>query len=241
MSSDRLNPALRVFDACSASEVVAADFHMHTTWTDGSASVVDMHCAAIAAGLGTVLFSEHARASSGDWFGKFAAEVRALPAEHCKALVGAEVKVLNPRGELDISNAVRRECALVMASVHRFPGETDIRKGRDAGYSEEQAIGIEFELARAALRAGGFDILGHPFGMAYRRFGWVPPQHLIRELARECARAGIAFEVNARYHDRPADMIALCREEKAPISLGSNAHAPEEVGRLQRVFRSVPS
>lgn len=142
MPSERLNPALRVFDACTASEVVAADFHMHTTWTDGNASVVDMHRAAIAAGLRTVLFSEHARASSGDWFGKFAAEVRALPAERCKALVGAEVKVLNAQGELDIADTVRRECSLVMASVHRFPGETDIRKGRDAGYSEEQAINI---------------------------------------------------------------------------------------------------
>lgn len=77
--------------------------------------------------------------------------------------------------------------------------------------------------------------------MAYRRFGWAPPQRLIRELARECARAGIAFEVNARYHDRPAEMIALCREEKAPISLGSNAHAPGEVGKLQKVFRGAPS
>lgn len=241
MPSERLNPALRVFDRCSASEVVAADFHMHTTWTDGSASVVDMHRASIAAGLKTVLFSEHARATSGDWFGKFAAEVRALPTDRCRALVGAEVKVLNAQGELDIADAVRRECALVMASVHRFPGETDIRKGRDAGYSEEQAVGIEFELARAALRAGGFDILGHPFGMAYRRFGYAPPQRLIRELARECARAGIAFEVNARYHDRPAEMIALCLEEKAPLSLGSNAHAPEEVGRLQKVFRGAAS
>ena len=241
MPSERLNLALRVFDACTASEVVAADFHMHTTWTDGNASVVDMHRAAIVAGLRTVLFSEHARASSGDWFGKFAAEVRALPTDRCRALVGAEVKVLNAQGELDIAEPVRQECALVMASVHRFPGETDIRKGRDAGYTEEQAVGIEFELARAALRAGGFDILGHPFGMAYRRFGWAPSQRLIRELARECARAGIAFEVNARYHDRPAEMIALCREENAPISLGSNAHAPEEVGRLQKVFRGAPA
>ena len=241
MSSDRLKPALRVFDDCSASGVVAADFHMHTTWTDGNASVVDMHRAAIAAGLATILFSEHARASSGDWFSKFAAEVRALPADRCKALVGAEVKVLNARGELDIADAVRRECALVMASVHRFPGETDIGKGLEAGYTEEQAVGIEFELARAALRAGDFDILGHPFGMAYRRFGFTPPHGLIRELARECARAAIAFEVNARYHERPAEMIALCREEKAPISLGSNAHAPEEVGRIQKVFRGAPS
>lgn len=237
MRSERLKPALRVFEPCSAGEIVAADFHMHTTWTDGSASVAEMHRAAIGAGLATVLFSEHARATSGDWFGKFAAEVRALPGARCEALVGAEVKVLNSRGELDICDAVRRECALVMASVHRFPGETEMRKGKDAGYTKEQAVSTEFELARAALRAGGFDILGHPFGMAYRRFGFSPPERLIRELARECARAGIAFEVNARYHSAPGPLIALCREEQAPLSLGSNAHSPAEVGQLQRMLR----
>lgn len=228
--------ALRVFASCSTSEIVRADFHMHTTWTDGSASVEEMHRAAIGARLATVLFSEHARATSGDWFGKFAAEVRALPGDRCKALVGAEVKILNSRGDLDICEDVRRECALIMASVHRFPGETSIHKGKDAGYTEEQAISTEFELARAALRAGNFDILGHPFGMAYRRFGFSPPDSLIRELIRECARADIAFEVNARYHSNPKLFIDWCRQEGAPISLGSNAHSPTEVGHLQRIL-----
>jgi len=231
-----MKQALRVFDSCSANEIVGADFHMHTTWTDGSASVAEMHRAAVSAGLVTVLFSEHARATSGDWFGKFAAEVRALPDDRCRALVGAEVKVLSARGDLDICDEVRRECALVMASVHRFPGETSMRNGKDAGYTEEQAISTEFELARAALRAGNFDILGHPFGMAYRRFGFNPPEDLIRELARECARAGIAFEINARYHSNPALLIELCREARAPLSLGSNAHSPAEVGQLQKIF-----
>jgi histidinol phosphatase-like PHP family hydrolase len=214
---------------------------MHTTWTDGTASVTEMHRAAIDSGLTTVMFSEHARATSGDWFSKFADEVRALPVDRCKALVGAEVKVLNYQGELDICDEVRKECALVMASVHRFPGETSIYKGSDAGYTQEQAISIEFDLARAALRAGNFDILGHPFGMAYRRFGFSPPDSLIRELIRECAKAEIAFEVNARYHSDPKLFIAWCREEGAPISLGSNAHTPEGVGDLQRIFKEARS
>lgn len=226
---------LHIFQSSTKRNIAQADFHMHTTWTDGAGSVVEMHNAAVSSGLAKILFSEHARATSGDWFPKFASEVRALPRDHCEAFVGAEVKILNHRGDIDICEEVRRECALVMASVHRFPGEISINKGKESGYSYEEAIGLEFELARAGLLAGTFDILGHPFGMAFRRFGFIPPDNLIRELMRECARTNIAFEVNARYHANPTLFIAWCKEEGAPISLGSNAHGPEEVGALQRI------
>jgi histidinol phosphatase-like PHP family hydrolase len=74
--SSELKPALRVFDCCSPALVTAADFHMHTTWTDGTASVVEMHRASIAAGLEAVLFSEHARATSGVWLWYFGGVVK---------------------------------------------------------------------------------------------------------------------------------------------------------------------
>lgn len=215
---------------------------MHTNWTDGETGVVQMHEAAIQHKMGAILFSEHARATSADWFPKFAAEVRALSSETCRAYVGAEVKILNTDGALDICDEIRRECDLVMASVHRFPGEVSIYQNKEAGYTEQQAISIEFELARAAVRKGGFDILGHPFGMTYNRFKFIPPDNLIRELMKECASAGIAFEVNARYHSNPRKFLAWCCDVGAPISLGSNAHSTSEIGSLQRLIaESEPS
>src|SRR5690606_13736509 len=99
-----------------------------TTWPDGSQSVAEMHAAATALGLKDILFTEHARKSSGDWFANFAAEVRGLPFDSCRAAVGVEVKIADYGGSLDICDAVRKECDLVMASVHRFPGEVGINK-----------------------------------------------------------------------------------------------------------------
>jgi putative hydrolase len=227
---------LQIFTVHRDGVVPRADFHMHTNWTDGETGVVQMHEAAIQHKMEAILFSEHARATSGDWFPKFAAEVRALSRETCRAYVGAEVKILNTEGALDICDEIRWECDLVMASVHRFPGEVSIYQGNEAGYSEEQAISIEFELARAAVRKGGFDILGHPFGMTYNRFKFTPPDHLVRELMNECAAAAIAFEVNARYHPDPGKFLAWCRDAGAPISLGSNAHSTSEIGSLQRLM-----
>ena len=238
MNSSAESP-LRIFESCRGGFVPAADFHLHTTWTDGEASVEQMYRASIESGLQAVLFSEHARSTSADWFSNFAAEVRALPHDKCRAYVGSEVKILNAEGDLDICPEVRRECDLVMASVHRFPGETIIRQGKEAGYSDDEVVTIEFELARAALRKGNFDILGHPFGMCYSRFKVAPADRLIREIMSECARADIAFEVNARYHRNPRQLIDWCLETRTPMSLGSNSHSAGEVGSLQRILREA--
>jgi len=54
------------------------DCHLHTSWTDGESSVRDVYSAAVNNNLSTILFSEHSRKSSTDWFQKFADEVRAL-------------------------------------------------------------------------------------------------------------------------------------------------------------------
>jgi histidinol phosphatase-like PHP family hydrolase len=113
---------LSIFDGISRAHVPRGDFHIHTTWTDGTRSVRDMYDAAVAAGLEMALFSEHARRSSGDWFPKFADEVRSLPQDGCKALVGVETKVDDLSGAIDCTDEILSHCDLVMASVHRFRG-----------------------------------------------------------------------------------------------------------------------
>lgn len=236
-----MHPFIRLFDDLSVGNVPAADLHMHTTWTDGARSVAEMHGRAIEAGLTHILFSEHSRRTSGDWFSRFAAEVRALPTDQCHALVGTEVKIDDFEGRLDIADDVRRECDLIMASVHRFPGEAAIDKSKPPPFSPDEAVGIEFELSRAAIIAGGFHILGHPFGMSIKRFGAQPPLDLVKELAILCARHRVALEINAHYHPQPWALIELCQQVGAPISLGSNAHDAAEVGAIVRLLRSNPS
>lgn len=229
-----------LIDACTTQlpeKIPLVDLHLHTTWTDGALGVGGMHDAAISVGMTAIAFTEHARQNSGDWFPNFAAEVRALPQERCRSIVGVEVKIIDFDGSIDISDAVRRECDLVMASVHRFPGEANIDKNAPLPMPPEEAIETEFRLSQAALKAGGIDILGHPFGMSIRRFGAVPPREKIEALVRLCAIHNVAFEINARYHPDPWDLIALCVAARAPISLGSDAHAGSGIGAIHRRLR----
>lgn len=223
------------FRNISRQRVPRLDFHLHTTWTDGTQSAAEMHEAAIRAGLEMVLFSEHARRTSSDWFPTFAAEVRRLPQGRCRALVGVETKVMDLSGEIDTASDIVSCCDLVMASVHRFPGEVgNIHHSRS--HTPEQAVDLEFRLAMAALDNPAVDILGHPFGMSYRRFQIAPPEAKMRALIEKAARTGVAIEINVRYHPDPWHLVDWCLEAGAPISLGSNAHALEDVGRVTRIL-----
>lgn len=234
-----MNEHLEIFQNIERGRVPAADFHMHTTWTDGQANVAAMHAQAVDCGLETLLFSEHARRTSGDWFEEFAAEVRALPTDSCRALVGVESKIDDFDGQLDARDGILDLCDVVMASVHRFPGEVVFERGDAAGYSKQEAIDLEFRLALAALENPRVDILGHPFGMCYRRFGFEPPEEQMRALIEAAAKTRVVFEINCHYHPQPWRLIEWCREAGAAISLGSNAHTLETVGLIWRTLMGV--
>jgi putative hydrolase len=191
--------------------------------------------AAAACGLATVLYSEHSRKTSVDWFPSFAAQVRALPQTPCKAYVGTEVKVESRDGDIDTNPEISGLCDFVMASVHRFIGPD----GRTLQFEQtdpDAAVDLEFDLSWAVLENPQVDILGHMFGMSYRRFNRVPPDDRIHSLIARAAEYGVAVEVNSYYHPNPYRMIEWCRDLNAYITFGSNAHSLAEVGAIKRLL-----
>lgn len=211
------------------------DSHLHTSWTDGEATVEAVYRAAVESGLVTVLYSEHSRKTSTDWFASFAAEVRALPTSPCKAYVGTEVKVESRAGEIDTVPAISDLCDFVMASVHRFI-DADGLTVQFADTDPNEAVDLEFQLTWAVLANPKVDILGHMFGMSYRRFKVVPPDDKICALISRAAEFGVAVEINSHYHPIPHKMIQWCRDYDALITFGSNAHTIESVGEITRLL-----
>jgi histidinol phosphatase-like PHP family hydrolase len=211
------------------------DCHLHTSWTDGTANVEDVFRVAVERNLTTILYSEHSRKTSTDWFPKFAAEVRALPSSPCNAYVGTEVKVESRDGDIDTSIEISGLCEFVMASVHRFIA-ADGTTMQFAETDPNQAVDLEYALTWAVLPNPQVDILGHMFGMSYRRFGVVPPDEKIIELITRAAEFGVAVEVNSHYHPNLHKMIRWCQECNARITFGSNAHSPQEVGTIARLL-----
>ena len=213
-----------------------SDCHLHTSWTDGQSSVSEVYEKAVSAGLETILYSEHSRKTSVDWFGDFANEVRQLPTFPCRAYVGTEVKVETRAGDIDTVPEISEQCDFVMASVHRLINERDDTL-QFSDVKPDLAVDIEYDLSWAVLSNVKVDILGHMFGMSYRRFRRTPPETKIKKLIRRAAEFGVAVEINSHYHPSVLRMIELCAEYDAKICFGSNAHALDEVGGVMTKLR----
>lgn len=226
-----------IFDARSLrlDDLPKVDSHLHTAWTDGEGSVRDVYSRAVSAGLSAILFSEHSRKTSIDWFGTFAAEVRALPKVPCVAYVGTECKVESPAGDIDTVPDIADACDFVMASVHRFPDNKGAAIPFDA-VKPDDAPEVEFQLSMAALENPAIHILGHPFGMSLRRYKVIPPEDLVRKLVAKAAKCGVAVEINSHYHNNPWQLLDFCREYGALVTFGSNAHSLDAVGQIVSIL-----
>lgn len=209
------------------------DCHLHTNWTDGAASVEEVYHKAIEQKLKTILYSEHSRKSSTDWFGSFAEEVKLLPDSPCKAYVGTEVKVETRDGDIDTCSEISGQCDFIMASVHRFIDENN-NTIQFADTNPDMATVLEYTLTWEVLANPQVDILGHMFGMSYKRFNRIPSDLQIKQLIQRAAEFGVAVEVNSYYHPNLLQMVRWCQEFGARVTFGSNAHKLDEVGSIMR-------
>jgi putative hydrolase len=172
------------------------DFQMHTTWTDGQSSVAEMIAAARAKSLRAIAITEHVNGQS-DGYPQFVAEVAAQRkhADGLEVYYGVEVAACDYRGGLKADLALH-EAELVLGVVHRCPKET----GGFWSFDELTAsAAIELELRALAGLAGNrrIDVLGHPGGVAYKKYGAYPVEWL--EPIFRTARGPVTFKINPRF------------------------------------------
>lgn len=214
------------------------DLHVHTNWTDGKNSIMQVARTAKKKKLYAILFSEHSRKTSGDWFNKFVNEIKKAQAEignSCKLIIGTEVKVLDFQGNLDLSPKIKKKCDLIMSSVHRFPGEQGNIFENKKNFSQKEALTIEFELLKAAIKYSESDIIGHPFGMCIKRFKLKPHFSYFQKIIKECSKNNKIFEINYHYHTNYRQLLDECVKSRTLFSLGSNAHLTKEIGKINSI------
>ena len=153
-----------------------------------------------------IMFSEHNRKDSEYSYKKFSDEIleKSNKYKNITLIKGAECKIKNFKGELDISEEAFKFSDIITGVVHRFPGEKgNILKSSIDSYTNQQkleALNIEKKLMIAGIKSQSFKVLGHPFGMTIRRFGLIPKIDYFEELMIECKRNKIIFELNLKYH-----------------------------------------
>ena len=131
----------------------------------------------------------------------------------------------------------------IIGSIH-FMEDWDFSHPYFAHEYEERSIEDVYEkyysMVIEACSSGLFDIIGHVD--VIKKFGYRPGvkalDNYYREVALILADRGVCLEVNTSGLDAPVNeiypakgLIKYCIDNKVNFTLGSDAHAPDQVGR----------
>lgn len=204
------------------------DLQMHTTWSDGSASVRDMAEAGIERGYHYIGITDHTKglkiAGGIDEEGlrRQGEEIDAVNAaleeegKRFRVLKSAELNI-SPLGESDMDSRALRKLDLVVGSFHSALRKTDDQTERYV----------------AALKNPDFDILGHPRGRIYNyRLGLKADWQKVFAMA---ARFDKAVEIDS-YPDRQdldVGLLKIAKLEGCKIAIDTDAHHPEQLAFVE--------
>jgi putative hydrolase len=217
------------------------EFHVHTKYTDGRATVKQAIQRGILAGLEIIIFTEHAepwRNSANDWFVNYVSEIekfRVVFQNKIKVFVGIEANAISFDGEIELTDHMRQNSEFILGAAHRYPGIND-RKIADLSGSE--AIDLEYKTLIGLSESDEIDAIAH-IGATCTKYCAPFPSNLMREIIRSAAKNGIAVEVNPIYHKPLIAFLELCAEEDAMVTFGSNAHGFGDIGLVVRELQSI--
>jgi DNA polymerase (family 10) len=200
------------------------DLHVHSKWTDGTATIEAMADAARAHGLQYIAISDHSRRLTVAHgldpvrLSKQCGEIEAINAklDGITVLTGIEVDVLDD-GSLDLPDSALAPLDVVIAAVH-------------SKFNLSRAAQTKRILA--ALDNPHVRILAHPLG---RLIDQREPYDVdMPAIVRKCKARNVALELNA--HPERLDLIDIhCRmakDEGALVVINSDAHSVHEFDNL---------
>jgi DNA polymerase (family 10) len=197
---------------------IHGDLHMHTTWSDGQASLEEMVAASVEQGHRYVAICDHAKRLKDGRLERQAEEIAALNErlDGIELLSGVEVDI-RADGSLDLSDAALAERDWVMASIHG---------GFDRPRDELTARIV------AAMEHPLVDCIGHPTG---RKLNRRAAYDLDLDRAIEKAlETGTFLEINSQ-PDR-MDLIdthaRAAGEAGVGIVISTDAHRVHELANL---------
>jgi len=206
-------------------EDIRADLQVHSTWSDGVLSMLEMARAAASRGIKLIAFTDHS-VSLGVTGGlsierhaeqqKEIAQAQKKLGDSIRILHASEVEI-KADGTLDYPDEFLATLDLVVASLH-----TSLRQPREK---------VTRRLINA-IRNPHVDIIGHPTGrLIPEREGADLDMEAVLEAA---AASGVALEINA--HPSRLDLEDVyahrAKELGIPISINTDAHSEADLDML---------
>lgn len=237
---DFIPPELREdqgeFDAASGQNLprliesgdIRGDLHMHTTATDGRASILEMAAAAADYGYHYIAITDHSQALSMtngldetrtlEHLARIRESEQGFQCTHpgFRILAGIEVDILAD-GRLDLRDDVLAQLDVVIGSIH--------------SHFEQSPE----ECTRRILRAVAnphLDILGHPSGRLLLRRA--PYQYDFEAVTAACANYGVTLEINASPErlDLNETQARRCQQLGLGIVINTDAHHPRHLANI---------
>ncbi|HEB12613.1 MAG TPA: histidinol-phosphatase HisJ family protein [Actinobacteria bacterium] len=229
-----------------------ADYHVHTARCGHAVGGIDEYVEyAKDLGLVELGFADHlplfntidaTLTMSWDQFPSYLADIRRLKKDSSrpKILMGIEVDYMPKFVEQTANILAEYDFDYVLGSVHFVDGwGIDDRRYIDfyEDYALEDLYERYFDLIIQAAESGLFDVLAHPdLIKKYFRLE-KEPLDLYERVVKKLAATGIAIELSSAGLRKPCrepypslEFLKICRHYNIPVTLGSDAHAPEQVG-----------
>jgi len=217
------------------------DYHMHSQYSDGRATVAEMVEAAHLKNLAEVGITDHGPRNIGtgvktsEIYLQIKSETRALAEDysHLKIMVGAEADIVGLNGELDIDKKVIQELDYLLIGLHPYVLPQDwssawkfvlgnqlakINKG-----VKEKVKNINTKTTIDAIYKYDALAITHPglkMDVDYQ------------EVAQACVKTNTALEINTGHTFPGVQEVLQVAKTGVNFIVNSDAHFPETVGEL---------
>ena len=224
---------------------VFADYHTHTRYSHGKGSIEDNVQAALKRGLTQIAITDHGPANynlkrfgvkSPEVLLDIKAEVHRLQKKYpeIEILTGVEANVISLDGTIDLPEQILKKLDKVLVGLHLMIIPQSFIDGKRLIYdnlvsyklfkSKRKKIRYQNTLALInAINRYQVDIITHP--------GYRLDIDTV-ELARACQKVGTALEINVNHGYLSEKFVEIAAKEGVQFVISSDAHRPEDVGRL---------
>jgi histidinol phosphatase-like PHP family hydrolase len=212
---------------------------MHTTYSDGESTVTEYAERAAELGLGEIAITDHVWRST-EWVTDYLETVRDVDTTHDVTIhAGVEAKVINKKGEVDVSEDDADAVDFVMGVVHRYRPESEPPYDDSCNFTPPEASRQERDLTLAMLENPTVDVVGHPT-RNYYKFHYdddAPefPDDYLEQMIEKAQEVNKPLEYNARLPDHIRErLLRHYIETGHEFTVGSDSHRAEELDNLDR-------
>lgn len=221
------------------------DYHLHSTYSDGRASVGEMVTAGISAGLEEIGFAEHGPRNIGTGIKsqnsllQLQEELKQYQKEYpeVRLLTGLEANIISGDGELDVSRNIIRKLDYLIAGLHPYirPAQWSdlawVAGNSLSNINVVPGLGWRRRIKNENTKALVETIYRYePLAISHPGLKMpIDPE----EIVKACLAKGTCWEINSGHKFPNHKEVNWLAQQGVNFLVNSDAHFPESVGALE--------